>query len=123
MAMEWVGVKTCDENATSSHLAELPGVHIAGIVNAGGMDNHIQCAAQSAPFHGGFYNFVHLRDSAPHPRHIYGRNGNPEPKRPQPQLGRRRCSDRVILEAAPVTRIKFLVVYQFEMWSNLNGSA
>ena len=109
MVMEFVGVKTCDENATSSHLAELPGVHIAGIDNAGGMDTHIQRTVQSAPFHGGFYNFCSLRDSDSHPGHIYGRDGNPEPKRPQPQLGRRRCSGRVLLEAAPVTRIKFLL--------------
>ena len=80
MAMECVGVNTCNENAPDSDLAELPSVLNSGIVVVGSVDDHIQSAAQSRPFHGGFYICGHLCDSDSHPGYLHGRDGNPEPK-------------------------------------------
>lgn len=105
--MDRMGVQTsADKNTPHNDLGKWRSVCSAGIITAGVLDIYIQGAAQSRPLHGGLHACGYLHHSDSHPRHIYGRDGNPEPKRPQPQLGRRRCSGRVLLEAAPVTRIK-----------------
>lgn len=91
VAMDCVGVQTSAYKKTPySDLGEWRSIYSAGIDNATVLDIFIQSAAQSAPFHGGFYYFGYLRDNDSCPGRMHGRDGNPRTKRPQPQLGWRR---------------------------------
>ncbi|MCY3543610.1 MAG: hypothetical protein OXH22_06165 [Chloroflexi bacterium] len=65
-------------------MAKLLGVYIAGIVSATGGDGHIQCAALLASLHNSLCNCVYMHDIASYYGRMHGRDGNPEPKKPQP---------------------------------------